>query len=303
MSFTIRVKCSAGGQQEDKQVTVEGPNQTVSQTKASVFASFNISPAAKSLRLIYSGKLLEPPAALLSTFNIKSDSVVHAVFGPKPTAAPSASVNSGGDVELGPMGAGPGGYQTVAQRDGDTSNASGFDRLAAERGMDATQIEAVRMYFAADVTAFASRMARLDDNESDANFRLRAEEIFMSSQGPTSDFNLNLPPVIRPGEGVAERESNDLEGFLQRQMIFSALTGQGQGQGGFGDPEAGVGVGSYRDLLSGMFLGFIFGGIAILCVWDRGMSHRQKIGIIVGVMLSLLVNLLTTPTAAPKAAT
>jgi hypothetical protein len=299
MSYTIRVKCSAGGQQEDKQVTVEGEAQTVSQTKASVYASFNVSPAAKALRLIYSGKLLEPPSALLSSFNIKPDSVVHAVFGPKPVAAtPAASVSSGGDVELGPMGAGPGGYQTVAQRDGDASNASGFDRMVAERGMDATQIEAVRMLFAADVTAFASRMARLDDNESEADFRLRAEELFMSSQGPMSDFNLNLPPIIRHGEGD-QGENNDLqriEGFLQRQMIFSALAGGG-------DPEAGTGVGTYRDLLFGILLGFIFGGIAILCVWDRGMSHRQKMGIIVGVMLSLLINLLTTPTAVPAKST
>jgi hypothetical protein len=36
-------------------------------------------------------------------------------------------------------------------------------------------------------------------------------------------------------------------------------------------------------------------------VWDRGMSHRQKMGIIMGVLLSLFVNLLGPPLAsAPK---
>ena len=94
-----------------------------------------------------------------------------------------------------------------------------------------------------------------------------------------------------------------MHGFLGRELLFNAFTrnslnNQNQMQGnvmGGDDPAA---IGSYRDLVCGMLLGFLFGGIALLCVWDRNMTYRQKVGIILGVVVSFVVNVATTPVAA-----
>ena len=314
--FRIRVRSAAGG--DDQLVTIESEKTTVQAIKAEVYERFSISAEEKSLRLIFSGKLLEPPSALVaSQFNLKPEAVVHAVFTAKrPPVA--------GDVELGPLGAGRanGQYSSLSQQDGgDAGSAAaaaaaagqggggGFSRLVAERGLDAVQVAAIRSYFAPDVAALSSRMAR-HDGESDAAFEARVEEVWMDSQSPSSEFSMNLPPPIMHGGGgggqagaLSPQQLSQMEGFLQRQLLFTSFAGGGRnafGAGGVGG-EGGGEHGSFRDLLVGAMMGFLFGGIAILCIWDRNMTHRQKVGILIGVMVSLLVNLFAQERTAPAA--
>lgn len=282
----LRVK-SSGNQGEDKLVTVEDGTH-VQALKSLIYEKFNIDPNSKTLRLIYSGKLLEPITAPISQFNLKPDAVVHAVFSAKSPMRALAQ----GDVEMNNLS--NTGYLPVAQelspeaaaQNGVPLSLGGFNRLIAERGIDEVQIAAMRSFFAPDIAALASRMAR-HDGEDDTAFQERVEEIWMDSQSPNSDFNLNLPPR----QSFSEQELAQVQGFLQRHLLFSSAR-----TGGLDVDTANIG--SMRDLLLGIFLGFLFGGIAILCVWDRNMSYRQKVGILLGVMLSLAFTILApAPTA------
>jgi len=290
--FPRRIRVRSAGSGDDKFVMVESEKTTVAQVKSLIYESFSTNDQEKSLRLIYSGKLLEPATALIANqFNIKAEAVVHAVFTQKPSA----------DVELGAIGRGGGSYVHVPS-DGEESDAGnaqqqgqgqgqqqqgGFSRLVAERGLDEIQVTALRGYFAADIAALTSRMARRSD-EGDAEFQNRVEEVWMDSQSPNSEFNLNLPAPV----AEEEQQLRQVEGFLQRQLLFTALTG-GRQQGGAGGVADGAGSDNqgYRDILVGAALGFLFGGIAILCIYDRNMSHHQKVGILIGVAMSLLISL------------
>ena len=287
--FPRRIRVRSAGSGDDKFVMVENEKTTVAQVKSLIYECFSTSEQEKNLRLIYSGKLLEPATALIATqFNIKAEAVVHAVFTQRPSA----------DIELGAMGRGGSSYVHVPSdgEEGDAGNTQqqqqpqqgGFSRLVAERGLDDIQVTALRGYFAADVAALSSRMARRS-GESDAEFQNRVEDVWMDSQSPNSEFNLNLPPPV----AEEERQLQQVEGFLQRQLLFTALTG-GRQQGGVGGVADGAGSdnqGNYRDILVGAALGFLFGGIAILCIYDRNMSHHQKVGILIGVAMSLLMSL------------
>ena len=295
--LTIRIKSSASSG-ADKDLLIENEKTTVQDVKTRVFALFDQSPSLKMLRLIYSGKLLEPASALIvSQFNLKSESVVHAVFSSKGPAA--------ADLEMGSIGgqhAGQHGYLPVATAvndgPGGAAPLTGLGRLIAERGVSEEQVTALRSYFAADIAAVAARMARPDASESDAAFALRTEDQWMGLQGSHSEFNLNLPPPQQQQGDYSQAQMENLQGFLARELLFNAFA---RNQPGAAD-EAAVNehIGSYRDLVCGMFFGVLFGGIAILCLWDRNMSHRQKIGIILGVLLSFAFNFVSPAPAVTK---
>lgn len=305
--LTVRIK-SSGNSGEDKDCVIESEKTTVQEVKAKVFDTFSVNPATKMLRLIYSGKLLEPGSALIvSQFNLKANSVVHAVFSNKtPTASGS------GDVEMGSLrGQGPHGYLPVATAvaDGPAGEApapqTGLGRLESERGLSPEEVAALRNYFAADIGAVAARMARPDASESEAAFALRAEDQWMAMQGEHSEFHQNLPPPQhQTQQEYSQAQMDQLQGFLSRELLFNAFT-RNNGQPGAAAADVAAQddghMGSYRDLLCGMSLGVLFGGIAILCLWDRNVTHRQKLGIILGVLLSFVLNFAFPPQAVAKA--
>jgi hypothetical protein len=45
-----------------------------------------------------------------------------------------------------------------------------------------------------------------------------------------------------------------------------------------------AGLGSQREFMCGFLIGFFVGVLAIFCIWDRSISHRQKMGILSGVI-------------------
>lgn len=48
-------------------------------------------------------------------------------------------------------------------------------------------------------------------------------------------------------------------------------------------------LGTFSDFLCGFTLGSALGFLMLLCVYDRNVTHRQRIGIIVGVLLNLIL--------------
>lgn len=306
--MNIRVK-SSGNSGADKDIVIVSDRTTVQEVKSLVFSAFEQSAGLKTLRLIYSGKLLEPPGApIVSQFNLKEAAVVHAVFSTRGPSSSDIEMGSGGifgglgDHQYMPVATAIHSLGNPGEGGGPHSPAAGLGRLVPERGITDEQVVAMRSYFAQDIAAVAARTPRLD-GEGEAAHVARAEELWMAVQGPDSEFNLNLPPPVMGGGGGQELQTAQMEqmqGFLSRELLFNAFTRNAINNNG--PPADDVAqMGSYKDLFCGVFLGFLFGGIAILCVWDRNMTYRQKLGIIIGVMLSFLFNFASpSPVAAAK---
>jgi hypothetical protein len=52
---------------------------------------------------------------------------------------------------------------------------------------------------------------------------------------------------------------------------------------------ADVSLGTFRDFLCGLAVGCTLGFVMLLCVWDRHVPHRQKVGILIGVVFNLIL--------------
>lgn len=90
--------------------------------------------------------------------------------------------------------------------------------------------------------------------------RLMQEDAWMQSQGPTSEFRLNL------------NQSNPLIRF--NAELFPSR------------------VGTDRDFVWGFLLGFFVGLLMLVWVWMPTVPHKQKLGILTGISLQLAISLL-----------
>ncbi|KAL3916533.1 MAG: hypothetical protein SGILL_005135 [Bacillariaceae sp.] len=256
------------------------------------------------LRLICKGRLLHPEESLLKEFKINSRDVVHAVLAAPGVRAPTerrvatAGGNSGSGTaststtnypnrrRRGGTIVGPGGRVTRAQgaaAAGDDSSSDeeddeelgrerrGFDRLRAS-GLSRQEITAIRTYFNRHVDRHVQLHASTDhQSEMDlTRRRLLFEEDWMSLQGPTSEFRLNL--------------SNNT---LLRFASASSTSNEG-GVGG----NWRTSLGTDRDFMWGFMLGFFVGFVMLVWVWMPTIPHKQKIGILTGISFQLALNVM-----------
>ena len=135
----------------------------------------------------------------------------------------------------------------------------------------------------------------IDDDDPDPeatsrNRRLRMEDEWMQTQGPTSEFRLNL------------NTSNPL---LNRRSLFRRRNGTGIGNGNNGtgngngngsmaragmDPMFTGPLGTDRDFIWGFTLGYFVGFFMMFWVWMPTVPHRQKLGILTGVCFHMAAN-------------
>lgn len=88
--------------------------------------------------------------------------------------------------------------------------------------------------------------------------RLLLEDAWMATQGPASEFRLNLNGTLP----------------LQRSEFRSST------------------VGTDRDFLWGFLLGFFVGFLMLVWVWMPTVPHKQKLGILTGISFQLAVSML-----------
>jgi hypothetical protein len=135
----------------------------------------------------------------------------------------------------------------------------------------------------------------IDDDDPDPeatsrNRRLRMEDEWMQTQGPTSEFRLNL------------NTSNPL---LNRRSLFRRRNGTGIGNGNNGnssgsgngnmaragmDPMFTGPLGTDRDFIWGFTLGYFVGFFMMFWVWMPTVPHRQKLGILTGICFHMAAN-------------
>jgi hypothetical protein len=144
----------------------------------------------------------------------------------------------------------------------------------------------------------------------------------MLVQSPTSEFLLNLPltsprrlagltglsgranPLLisflrdivnqNNRDGLVTNNINTTNNMGMSSSISSMMTSSDES------------LGTTRDLLFGVFFGTFFGFMALLCVWDHNIPFRQKVGILLGVIIQLLMGtLVNSPpnNAAPATST
>lgn len=210
----------------------------------------------------------------------------------------------------------------------------GFDRLRLS-GLSRGEISAIRSYFSRHVDRFVEthptlmteilNMHRTGASE-DAVFRRQLEEeAWMYSQGPASEFRLNLPATAvtlnissgmqwlnaaynTNGGGESNNSnSNNTNPWVSELRATAASSGISNEDGAVSWPRrvnssnGGLSstrptsshIGNDRDFLCGFMLGFFVGFLMLIWVWMPTVPHKQKLGILTGITCQLALNTLS----------
>jgi len=157
----------------------------------------------------------------------------------------------------------------------DMNDLHGFDEFLSEDPdvnhgvhLDRDQVNILRLLYSDDVTEFIQdQQLEADEDESETDFRLRAETEWMESLPRSSEFYVNLMAV-----SATEREGSTIH-----------YTAGAESRGGVFQSN------SIRDFLVGFAFGYFLGVIGIYFAIDQNNNnHMYKLGIISGVILSII---------------
>jgi hypothetical protein len=259
----ITVKIKHGSQPADISLSLS-PAETLKALKEKV--KLELKCRDKFVRLICGGKLLEPDTATVSKLGIQEGAFIHAVV---TSQSPQQSAHAPPPIAA----------------NSSTTPHRGFDRLT-EIGLTLDEAAALRSSFQLQVDEFAEGCPQRA-GEDPHLYRFRLEELWMQQQGPTSEFTLNLPRAAHPSS-TSPRSS----------MSFSSLRSMAEASLTTDDNEE---SGTAREFLWGVLMGSTMGFLMIFCVWDRNVSQRQKLGIMVGISIHMFTGYLQNSTLPPSA--
>lgn len=163
---------------------------------------------------------------------------------------------------------------------------SGLDRLRAD-GLARSEINAIRTYFGTQIDQFAQQTGDVDVNDEEDHDpaetarirRLRMEELWMDAQGPMSEFRLNI---------------NSRNPLMNRRILggINLSNSDGTGTTNTVDPMYMGPLGTDRDFMWGLILGYFVGFFMMFWVWIPTVPHRQKLGILIGICVHMAMNLI-----------
>ncbi|KAJ0401593.1 hypothetical protein P43SY_008668 [Pythium insidiosum] len=200
----------------------------------------------KFLRLIHQGKMLSDDKATLESYNIKSEDFIHCAISAAP---PKAVVNQ--------MSA----DQEPEERE-DPARRRGFDRLRDRLSRE--EVQALRLYFYPQLSLYISQAERVPGESSEDRI-YRLEEEWMASQGPHSEFALNVVPTAR----IAMDQ-------MDVNVDSSILAADNEGTG--------------TEFLWGFLMGLLLGVFMLLMLLDRSVPRKQKIGLLLGVSMNFFLS-------------
>ncbi|GLD93590.1 hypothetical protein PINS_up002182 [Pythium insidiosum] len=200
----------------------------------------------KFLRLIHQGKMLSDDKATLESYKIKSEDFIHCAISAAP---PKAVVNQ--------MSA----DQEPEERE-DPSRRRGFDRLRDRLSRE--EVQALRLYFYPQLSLYISQAERVPGESSEDRI-YRLEEEWMASQGPHSEFALNVVPTAR----IAMDQ-------MDANVDSSILAADNEGTG--------------TEFLWGFLMGLLLGVFMLLMLLDRSVPRKQKIGLLLGVSMNFFLS-------------
>ena len=266
----------------------------------------------KRIRLIHAGKVLDD-AKDISSYKLKENTCIHAALSDivrtnnnNNNNNRNRQNNEGGDDD---------------DEEEEEQNYRGFDRLRQGGTFSREDVEIIRSTFYQEVLEY-ERTQRRRPREDEAERYYRMEEEWISRQGPTSDFALNVATRrIRNNNN----NSNDTEmdrivrSFLQYQRIARGTNNSLDDHDDDDDNDIlrrrdiieGGGLTNRRDsnddvnnnnddnnnrtsrnrrhveFLVGFFLGFFLGVIMLCFIWDENLSKYQRAGVVTGVGFNL----------------
>lgn len=212
----------------------------------------------KFLRLIHQGKMLSNDNATLLSCNVKTNDFIHCAMS---TAPPKCVVQ-----------------QMTEQEEDDAvaaENRRGFDSLRDR--MSREEVQALRLYFYPQVSAMISQ-SEPRPGESAEDRIYRVEEEWMASQGPQSEFAINVRP--RPN-GIALRTALEAPHRIDMPEV-GLMTGDNEG--------------TQVDMIWGVAMGLILGFFMLFLLWERTIPRKQKVGIVIGVAMNLMLNVVQRAT-------
>lgn len=253
---TLRIKTTGDGKEYSVSIR---PQNTVSELKKNVCTA--IGAEGKFVRLIASGKLLTPDTAILGDFNLADQSFIHCVVSSVAPRAPQQQPSAPPPVE--------------EDESDDPATRRGFDVLR-NRGMTRSEVVAIRGYFSAQVRAFGEQtpappsvVDEAAEPPSEWDRQMELEERWMAAQRSTSEFVLN---TRRTNLGVQVPQL--LQGTTPLEVDGST-----------------TGPGTTQDFVFGFVLGILLGIIVLFWLWESSVPQRQKLGILAGVMVQLVANM------------
>lgn len=334
-SMNVRLKDSRSSKEHTISLKY-GAKTTVQQLQESVRSVLNSDQSSSiamnsKIRLICSGKLLEPPLAELSKFGVKEGSFIHVVVSQAPPTSTSTINNVSSRTQSNDV------TNTGSTSEG---NFRGLDRLMAEQAMSVDDIAALRTTFRPMIERHAAslnnsfRGRAADESDTDYWYRMEDEWLLATLQQPlpqygrmsqqeaeTFDFAANLPPASRRAllanlraargsdasasavrsplanadEEAAAPDDIDVEEgapLLAHVIRFEIQRRRPQ------DQEADVEVAThmiYRrivtDFVIGFLQGYLFGFLVVFCFSTETMSAAQKAGLIAGMLTAILVDI------------
>jgi hypothetical protein len=248
--FLVKIKSTTSNKDFDVFIA---ETALVEELQNDLFKRLELDGQGKKIRLIASGKLLDPPTKTLKDFNLKKGDFIHAVISNVTTVQhiPSIPTSSGSATQT-------------------PTNRRGLNRLLNE-GLSADEVTAVRLSFR-DSLDDMEETVPINPEEDPADYQLRVEEAWMSAQGSNSEFRSNFPNLGNGGD--------NMDAAARQWAAMSR---------GYASAEDEAEIGSYREFMWGFIMGSLLGFVTIFCVWDRNVSHRQKIGILFGIIFQMLI--------------
>jgi len=235
----------------------------------------------KNVRLIFSGKLLDPPTAPLNSFKLDNGSFVHAVITNKAPTLSHAESPEESPVRV-----------TV-----DLRNLRGLDVLLIpgpqRNALSVDEVASLRLYFNEDIEDYAEEHMQRGGHESEEDFMFRAETEWAAAQGPSSEFRFNIFGLaMHSALGNATHTSSATSGANTHALQYAHESDS--------HVTSNQDNGTLREFMFGFFLGLMLGFMMIFCVWDRNVSKKQKVGILLGVIVQSLFTAMQQEQATPK---
>ena len=244
---------------------------TIENLKTIILNKLNTKKESKAIRLIYCGKLLKPDNKCLQDFKIENNSFIHAVI--TQARVENTITNSNNNIS-------DDNDDGNHEANNNTTNSRGFDQLL-RNGFSRNEVSFLRSAFRQPIIALSGHIPRRND-ETDESYHYRIEERFMDSQRRLTTSSFNLTSYYNTDN--MNNEINDTTSFLNINNDTNTSTNNHNSEE-FDD------LGTYKDFFMGYLIGFTIGFIVIFCIWDRNLSHRQKVGLLCGLASSTLLEM------------
>lgn len=321
--WTLHIRC-ATTEQKELEINISS-EATINQLLECIVRRLNINEESQTVRLIYQGKLLSSLGHVISS-EVKNHSFVHVAISPKvrtranntptsqtPRAASHEQVWRGLDVlreRNNPFGntlsadevlilrslfadsiRDYGRQQRLSRNVAEGESDEDFQYRVEREWMEAqSPYSEFRLNIASSSSSSSSSrhsaelLSRILNRNAFAPFFLAAT----SSRGNNSvqandESNEDEEEETKNSEETNERRGSGSGGGWRRWNIFANVSSS--------DGTDSSDLGTLTDLLYGVAVGYTIGFLVIFCIWERNVPYRQKVGLLLGILLQLTMNI------------